>query len=69
MITKSMLIKKDIWDLVLLGSCFDCQNPTLWIKKVKKSWVKVKITKHIITKSVSNQIAFNTMNLEDPKKM
>lgn len=67
MITKSMLIEKDVWDLVTTGPRPVRQNPQLWIKEIKEDRMAVGIAQRIITEGVSNQIAFNIMDLEDPK--
>lgn len=69
MITKSILIKKDIWDLVSTGPRPKRQNPTLFSKEAKKDQMAVGIARQIILKGVNDQIAFNIMDLEDPKEM
>ena len=70
MITKSILIEKDVWDLIATGSCPECQNPDLFTKEVKEDCrIVVGIARRIILEGVSNQIAFNIMDLEDLKEM
>lgn len=69
MITKLMLIKKDVKDFVLIGPYPKQQNPMLWKKEVKEDYIAVKIACQIIIEEVNNQIAFNIMDLEDLKKM
>lgn len=68
-ITKSMLIEKDVWNLVLTGPRPQCENPGLWSKKIKENRMAVDIAQKIIRKGVSDQIAFNIMDLKDPKEM
>ena len=50
MLTQSMMIEKDVWDLISKRP----QEP---------------IAKRIITEGISDQIAVNIMDFEDPKKM
>ncbi len=69
MITKSMLKEKDVWDFVSIGPRRERQNPAFWTKEVKEDRIAVRIAQQIITKSVSGQIAFNIIDLEDPKEM
>ena len=64
-----MLIEKDVWNLVLTGPQPERQNPTLFSKETKKDPMAVGIARQIIPKGVNNQIAFNIMDLEDPKEM
>ena len=68
-ITKSMLIEKDVWDLVLTGPRPQRKNPGLWSKKIKEDRMAVGIAQRIIREAVSDQIAFNIMDLKDPKEM
>ena len=68
-ITKSMLIEKDVWDLVLTGPQPQRKNPGLWSKEIKEDRMAVGIVQRIIRKNVSDQIAFNIMDLKDPKKI
>lgn len=63
MITKSMLIEKDVWNLILTGPRLERQNPMLFSKEAKKDRMVVEIAWQIIL------IAFNIMDLEDPKEM
>lgn len=69
MISKSMLIEKDCWDLVATGPRPERQNALLWPKEVKEDRMAVGIARRIILEGVSDQIAFNIMDLEDPKEM
>lgn len=68
-ITKSILIEKDVWDFILTGPRPPHQNPRLWTKEIKEDCMAVDITQKIIWESVSNQVAFNIMDLKDPKEM
>ena len=69
MITKSMLIEKDVWDLIAISLRPERQNPGLFTKKVKEDRMAVGIARRIILESISDQIAFNIIDLEDPKEM
>ncbi len=69
MITKSMLIEKDLWDLVSTCLRPEQQNPALLTKKVKEDRIAVGIAQQIITEDVSNEIAFNIIDFEEPKEM
>lgn len=69
MITKSMLIEKDVWDLIETGPRPARDNPSLWGKEIKEDRMAVGIACRIIVEGVNNQIAFNIMDLEDPKDM
>lgn len=64
MITKSILIKKDIQNLIS-DSYPKYQNPSLWIKKIKKYQIVIRIAQCIITKIVNNQIAFYIIDLKN----
>ncbi len=68
-ITESMLIEKGVWYLVSTGPRPVCKNPGFWSKEVKEDRMVVGIAQRIIRKGVSNQIAFNIMDLKDPKEM
>lgn len=68
-ITESMLIEKDVWDLGLIKPQSQYENPDLQWKKIKKDRMAVGIAQKISRKGVSDQIAFNIMDLKDPKKM
>ncbi len=68
-ITESMPIEKDVWDLVSTGLRPKRQNPTLWAKEIKEDRMAVGIAQQIIREGVSDQIAFNIMDLKDPKEM
>ena len=68
-ITESMLIEKDVWDLVLSGPRPERQNPNLWTKEIKEDRMAVGKAQRIIREGVSDQIAFNIMDLKDPKEM
>lgn len=63
------MIEKDIWDLVSTGPRPEQQNPHLFAKEVKEDRMAIGIAQEIITKGVSDQIAFNIMDLEDPREM
>lgn len=64
-----MLIKKDVWDLVSTGTRPQRENPGIWAKEVKEDRMAVGIAQRIIREGVSDQIAFNIMDLKDPKEM
>lgn len=68
-ITESMPVEKDVWDLVSTGLRPKRQNPTLWAKEIKEDRMAVGIAQQIIREGVSDQIAFNIMDLKDPKEM
>lgn len=42
-ITESMLIEKDVWDLILEEPCFPCSNPILLSKGMKEDQMAVGI--------------------------
>lgn len=69
MITKFMLIKKDIWELIETSFCPKHQIPGLFTKKVKEDQMAVDIARPIILEGLSDQIAFNIIDFEDSKKM
>ncbi len=64
-----MLIEKDVWDLISTGPRPVRENPDLWSKEVKEDHMAVGTTQRIIREGVSDQIAFNIMDLKDPKEM
>lgn len=64
-----MLIEKDIWDLVSTGPCSLHQNPALFSKEMKEHQMAIGIGQRIIREGVSDQIAFNIMDLKDPKEI
>ena len=68
-ITESMLIEKDVWDLVSTGLRPQCENTALWSKEIKEDRMVVGIAQRIIREGVSDQIAFNIMDLKDLKEM
>lgn len=53
-ITKSILIEKDVWDLVSTRPHSQYKNPEIWAKKVKKDRIAVGIVQRIIKKAVSD---------------
>lgn len=69
MITKSMIIEKDIWDLILTSPRPKYPNFILFLKEAKKDQMVMGIAWQIILKSINDQIAFNIMDLKDLKKM
>ncbi len=69
MLTKSMLIEKDVWDLISRGPRPPRQNPKLLTKEVKEDRIAIGIAKRIITEGVNDQIAFNIIDLNDSKDM
>ena len=42
-IIKSMLIEKDVWDLISIRPRSQCKNPGLWSKEVKEDRIAVGI--------------------------
>ena len=64
-----MMIEKDVWDFIVIGPWPEWQNPQLGVKKANKDWMAVEIARRIIFEGVSDQIAFNVMDLEDPKEI
>lgn len=44
-------------------------NPALFGKEVKENRMAIGIAQQIITEGISDQIAVNIMDLEDPKEM
>ena len=69
MFTQSMMIEKDIWDLISKRPREPIANPALFGKEAKENRMAIDIVQQIITKDISNQIAINIMDLEDPKEM
>ena len=69
MITKCMLIEKDVWDLIATGPRSKRQNRGLFTKKVKEDRIAIGIARRIILDGVNDQIAFNIMDLEDFKEI
>lgn len=57
------------WDLILTRPCFSCQNPTLFIKKVKEDQIAIGIAQKIILKDINNEIAIIIIDLEDVKEI
>lgn len=39
------------------------------VKEIKKNYILLEIVWYIITKGISNKIAFNIINLKDPKEI
>ncbi len=68
-IIESMLIEKDVWDLVTTGLRPPRENPGLWSKEIKEDPMAVDTAQRIIREGVSDQIAFKIMDLKDPKEM
>ena len=52
-----------------INLCLKHLNLRLFMKKVKKDQIIVGIAKHIILKSVNDQIGFNIINFKDFKKI
>ena len=64
-----MLIEKDVWDLISTGPRPARENPGIWSKEVKEDRMAVGIAQRIIREGVSDQIAFNIIDIKDPKQM
>lgn len=69
MLTRSMMIEKDVWDLISQGPREPIANPALFGKEAKENQMAIGIAQRIITEGISDQIAVNIMDLEDPKEM
>lgn len=69
MLTRSMMIEKDVWDLISKGPREPIANPALFGKEAKENRMAIGIAQRIITEGISDQIAVNIMDLEDPKDM
>lgn len=69
MIPGSMLIKKDVWDLIKTSPCLKYQNPGLFTKEVREDWMAVGRAWWIIQKDDNDQIAFNIIDLKDGKEI
>lgn len=69
MLTWSMMIKKNIWDFISKRPREPIANPALFGKEAKENRMAIGIAQQIITEGISNQIAVNIMDLEDPKDM
>lgn len=64
MLTKRMVIEKDVWDL----PCAIRENPDpIWEEEVKEDWMAIGIAQGIIAEGVSDQIAMSIMDLENPR--
>lgn len=50
-------------------ACSPRQNPTLFVKKVKKDHIAIGTVQQIIKEGVSDQIAFNIMDLRNLKEL
>lgn len=64
-----MLIKKKFWNLISTEPCPKRQNLRIWAKKIKKYRMAVGIAQQIMKEGIRNQIAFNFMDIEDPKQI
>lgn len=53
-IIKSMLIEKDVWDLVFKGPRPQRKNPILWLEEIKEDRMAVGTAQRIIRESVSD---------------
>lgn len=54
MITESILIEKDIWDLIKKRPRPTQENPVLWQKEIKKDQIAIGIVRHIIIEGVND---------------
>lgn len=63
MIIESMLMEKNVWDLIKKRPRPAWENPTLWQKEIKEDQMAIEIVRCIIIEGVNNQIAFNIMDL------
>lgn len=69
MLTKSMLIEKDVWDLISNRSCPIRGHNSGWNKENKEDRMIIGIAQKIIIKGVSSQITFNIMDIDNQKEM
>lgn len=69
MITKTILIKKDVWDLVKTESQPLRENLNLFGKEIKEGQMAFDIVRYIIVEGVNFQITFSIMDLKDPRDM
>ena len=69
MLTRSKVAGKGVWGLVSKGPRDPIANTFLFGKKVKENRMAIGIAQSIITEGVSDQIAVNIFDLEDPKEM
>ena len=66
-LTRAMLIKKDVWDLIETGPR---PEPLLFQQqKTKENRMAVRTATRIIKEGVSNDIFNNIINITDPKEM
>ena len=63
------MTKKDVWYLIWKRPREPIANPALFGKETKENRMAIGIAKRIITEGISDQIAVNIMDLEDPKEM
>ena len=69
-LTKSMLIEKDVWDLVKIDPWPLQQNASrLWDHKEKEDWIAVETAGRIIWKGVSDNLFNNIIDIDDPQAM
>lgn len=69
MITKFILIEKDVYKLKLTSPYPERQNLKLWMNEIKEDWITVDIARRIILKNVNNEITFKIMDLENRKEI
>ena len=67
-ITESMLIKKDIWDLISTGPRPPRKNPGLWTKEIKEDHMAVGIAQKIIRKGVAIRLPSISWTSRTPKR-
>ena len=69
-LTKSMLIEKDVWDLVEIGPWPLPQNASrLWDHKKKEDWIAVGTADLIIREGVSDDLFNNIITIDNPQAM
>lgn len=69
-LTKSMLIEKDVWDLVETDPRPIKQNAsTLFDHKVKEERIAIGAAGRIIREGLSNDLFNNVIDIDDPKEM
>lgn len=69
MLTRSMMDEMDAWDLISVGPREAIQNlPRYSERKSRSNRMAVGIAQRIITEGISDQIAVNIMDIQDPKE-
>lgn len=67
--TKTILIKMDIWDIVFVGSCSLQGTNIGQNKKNEEDQMAIVIAQGIIIEGVSGQVAYNIIDIDNPKNI